>query len=81
MTARTASTSMASGILSMRSTAPRPPAHVIVLLTGSKPNFSTYGLLIRQFILKVSTFMSLGFGPVSLHDAGLSGVLRYVPKP
>ena len=33
-------------------------------LTGSKPNVSTLGLLIRQCILKVSTFIPLGFGPV-----------------
>ena len=33
-------------------------------LIGCKLNFSTLGPLIRQSILKVSTFISLGFGPV-----------------
>ena len=36
------------------------------LLIGCKLNFSTFGVLIRQSILKVSTFNSLGFGLVSL---------------
>ena len=34
-------------------------------LLAQNPTFETFGLLIREFLLKVSTFISLGFGPVS----------------
>ena len=37
---------------------------MIQYLIGCKLNFSTFGVLIRMSILKVSTFISLGFGPV-----------------
>ena len=33
-------------------------------LIGCRLNFSTFGVLLRVSILKVSTFISLGFGPV-----------------
>ena len=39
---------------------------VIIVLIGCKLSFSTLGVLIRWSVLKVSTFVSLGFGPVSV---------------
>ena len=41
------------------------------VLIGCKLNFSTFGPLIRKSILRVSTFISLGFGPVRV-SLGLS---------
>ena len=37
-----------------------------IVLVGCRLNFSTCGVLIRYSILKVSTFISLDFGPVSV---------------
>ena len=48
-----------------------------LLVIGCKLSFSTFGVLTRWSILKVSTLVSLGFGPVSLYRGSFKGSLNF----